>query len=163
MDHLLRCGRRPILGQAILLAAGIVLCWLALGFAAGQAEAASPEQSVTTRSGSEDSGKDAAKGIFEALQGRWRRPDGGYVIDIKNIDSAGVMDAAYFNPRPIRVARAQATQEGQIIKVFVELRDVGYPGSTYTLTYDPQTDRLNGVYFQAAMQQSFDVTFFKMK
>ena len=35
--------------------------------------------------------------VHERLQGRWRRPDGGYVIEIKEIDASGKMDAGYFN------------------------------------------------------------------
>jgi hypothetical protein len=104
-----------------------------------------------------------AKGGFDRLKGRWRRPDGGYVIDINEIDGGGKMVAGYFNPRPINVSRAEASQEGTTSKVFIELRDKNYPGSTYTLTYDPQSDQLKGVYFQAALQQSFDVVFVRMK
>jgi len=73
------------------------------------------------------------------------------------------MVARYFNPRPINVSRAEASQEGTTIKVFIELRDMNYPGSTYSLTYDPVSDQLAGVYFQAALQQSFDVVFIRMK
>ena len=47
-------------------------------------------------------------------------------------------------------------------KVFIELRDTNYPGPTYTLTYDPKEDQLKGVYFQAALQQSYDVVFVRM-
>jgi hypothetical protein len=36
---------------------------------------------------------------------------------------------------------------------------VGYPGSTYVLTYDAQADRLAGKYTQPSMQQSFEVEF----
>jgi hypothetical protein len=73
------------------------------------------------------------------------------------------MDAAYYNPRPINVSKAQATQEAATLKVFIELRDTGYPGSTYTLIYDPKNDRLGGVYYQAAMGQRFDVIFVRSK
>jgi hypothetical protein len=100
---------------------------------------------------------------FDRLKGRWLRPDGGYILDIGEIDGDGKMVAGYFNPRPINVSRAEAMQEGSTTKVFVELRDINYPGSTYTLTYDPQDDQLQGVYFQAALQQSFDVVFVRMK
>jgi hypothetical protein len=100
---------------------------------------------------------------FDVLKGRWVRPDGGYVIQIRNIDATGKMDAGYFNPRPINVSRAQATGERGKIKVFIELRDSGYPGSTYTLAYNPQEDVLMGVYYQAAMKQSFDVYFTRAK
>jgi hypothetical protein len=104
-----------------------------------------------------------ARPEFQKLKGRWRRPDGGYVIDVKNVDESGRMDASYANPRPIHVAKAEASQEGAATKIFIELRDVNYPGSTYDLTYDPQTDRLAGIYYQAALQQSFEVFFIHMQ
>ncbi len=105
----------------------------------------------------------AASSGFRALNGRWLRPDGGYILEIRNAEATGTLNAAYFNPQPIKVAKAEASQEGGAIKVFIELRDVGYPGSTYTLTYDPKGDRLEGTYFQAALRQSFDVVFVRMK
>ena len=45
----------------------------------------------------------------------------------------------------------------------VELCAPGYPGSTYTLRYEPQRDQLEGVYDQAALQQRFDVVFVRVK
>ena len=100
---------------------------------------------------------------FDRLKGRWLRPDGGYVIEIREIDDSGKIVAAYFNPKPINVSRAEAAQEGTTTKVCIELRDKNYPGSTYTLTYDEGSDQLRGVYFQAALQQSFNVVFVRMK
>jgi hypothetical protein len=47
--------------------------------------------------------------------------------------------------------------------VSVELQAPNYPGSTYTLTYDRGRDQLGGTYFQAALQQRFDVVFVRMK
>jgi hypothetical protein len=35
----------------------------------------------------------------------------------------------------------------------------GYGGSTYDLLYEPATDRLKGVYYQAVAKQKFDVVF----
>jgi hypothetical protein len=104
-----------------------------------------------------------AKAELDRLQGRWLRPDGGYVMEIRGIDARGKMATAYFNPRPIKVSRATAAQDGTTTKVFIELRDTNYPGSTYTLTYDPQSDQLKGVYFQAALHQSSDVVFVRME
>jgi hypothetical protein len=100
-----------------------------------------------------------AKAKFDRLKGRWQRPDGGYILEIAEIDAGGKIVARYYNPRSINVSRAEATQEGATTKVFIELRDTNYPGSTYTLTYEPESDQLKGVYFQAALQQSFDVVF----
>lgn len=104
-----------------------------------------------------------AKPDFDKLKGRWLRPDGGYILSVKDVGPGGKMDTAYYNPRPIRVSKAQATREGATLNVFIELRDAGYPGSTYTLIYDPMTDRLGGVYYQAAIGQRFDVFFVRAK
>jgi hypothetical protein len=105
----------------------------------------------------------AAPSGFQALHGRWLRPDGGYILEIRDVDASGTIEAVYLNPRPINVARAEATRDGSTMQVFVELRAPGYPGSTYTLTYDPTRDQLAGSYFQAALQQRFDVVFVRMK
>lgn len=104
-----------------------------------------------------------ASGGFDQLNGRWLRPDGGYVLEIRSVDASGKIDAAYFNPRPITIAKAEATRDGSTVKVFVELRAPNYPGSTYTLTYDQERDQLKGIYFQAVQQQSFDVNFVRMR
>jgi hypothetical protein len=105
----------------------------------------------------------AADQGFEKLEGRWRRADGGYVLDIRKVRPDGAMDAAYLNPRPINVSRAQATRDGTTVRVFVELRAPNYPGSTYTLTYDSKRDELYGVYYQAVEGRNFDVVFARMK
>ena len=48
---------------------------------------------------------------------------------------------------------------GDGMTLFVELRDVNYPGSTYRLIYDGGRDVLTGTYFQALQQQTFEVEF----
>ena len=97
------------------------------------------------------------------LTGRWLRPDGGYIIEIRNVEHGGMIKAAYFNPLPINVAKAEASQEGGSTRVFIELRDANYLGSTYKLTYDPADDRLKGIYFQAAERRAFDVYFVRQR
>jgi hypothetical protein len=104
----------------------------------------------------------AATPGFQKLKGKWLRPDGGYVIEIKSVEDSGKMEVAYYNPKSIHVAKAEAAQQGALTKVFIELRDVNYPGSTYTLTYEPGSDQLQGVYFQALEQQKFEVVFVRM-
>lgn len=96
---------------------------------------------------------------YERLKGKWMRPDGGYVIEIKNISPGGILDCSYFNPSPIYVSQAQASIKGKNIQLFIELRDTGYPGCTYNLTYDPGSDQLKGIYYQAALQQSYEILF----
>lgn len=97
------------------------------------------------------------------LVGRWVRPDGGYVIDIRRVDPAGKLQVAYFNPRPIHVSRAQVNQKQGEIQIYIELRDAGYPGATYTLRYNAKHDVLVGLYHQPAVGQTFDVAFVRMK
>lgn len=96
---------------------------------------------------------------FRPLLGEWVRPDGGYVLSVTGIAEEGAATVAYLNPRPINVARAEAREEGDVVGLFVELRDRGYPGSTYTLAYDAQADQLKGLYFQAAQRATYDVVF----
>src|ERR1700712_2123558 len=96
---------------------------------------------------------------YSALPGRWVRPDGGYVIAIKSVDTGGKLDADYANPNPLPFYAATATEEGGKLKLFFELRAGGYNGSTYTLSYDAAADRLTGTYYQAVAKQTFDVFF----
>ena len=105
----------------------------------------------------------AVKPAFARLAGKWQRTDGDYLVQVKNVDPAGTLDVGYFNPNPIKVSRAAAFEKDNATQVFIELRDVNYPGCTYTLVYDPKTDQLFGQYFQAAMQQTFEVTFERVK
>jgi hypothetical protein len=100
---------------------------------------------------------------YKKLVGNWVRPDGGYIICIRNIDLDGQMQAAYFNPNPINVAGANVSFQNNAVKLFVELRDEGYPGSKYNLTYNSGQDILEGIYFQAQIQQFYDVVFQRIK
>jgi hypothetical protein len=104
---------------------------------------------------------DAGKGgtDFPCLEGRWVRPDGGYVLELRDIRKDGSVAAAYFNPRQIRVYRARVSKKDGRTSLFVELRDINYPGSTYRLVYDPAADRLRGAYYQAVHMQTYQVEF----
>ena len=96
---------------------------------------------------------------FQPLIGRWVRTDTPYVIEITGAGNDGTLKAGYYNPRSINVSHAKASDNEGELRVFVELRDVNYPGSTYTLTYDRTGDQLIGVYFQAVAGQKFNVAF----
>jgi hypothetical protein len=96
---------------------------------------------------------------YQDLIGHWVRPDGGYVLVIKNVRSDASIEADYLNPNPINVSKARVSNESGKNNIFVELWDIGYPGSNYTLTYDKETDRLVGVYHHMVLDQKFDVFF----
>lgn len=103
------------------------------------------------------------KPTFKKLEGRWLRADGGYVIEIRRTETDGRLDAAYFNPSPIHVARANGKIDHDLVRVFLELRDRGYPGCTYNLVYDAGNDCLAGTYFQAAQGETYSVIFTRMR
>jgi len=101
--------------------------------------------------------------VLARLVGRWRRTDGGYILDIKAVHDNGKIDATYLNPRPIHVSKAEAITKGGYVIVAVTLQDRGYPGNMYTLTYDPNADRLEGVYHHRGLKQQFDVEFSRLR
>jgi hypothetical protein len=151
-------GGKQVVGILILL--GLLAVVVAVVLPAGKPPKA---RVAPLLSASTNSPAPASTGGFAALVGRWYRADGGYVLEIKQAGADGKLEAAYLNPRPINVAKAEARQEGSIIKVTVELRDTGYPGCLYTLLYDQPKDTLRGTYFQAALSETFDVTFERLK
>ena len=96
---------------------------------------------------------------LNVLKGTWIRPDGGYTIAINGIAPDGQLDAMYYNPSPLPFSKAQAQREGTALRVSLELRAGGYSGSTYELAYDPASDRLKGIYYQAVAKQKFEIYF----
>jgi hypothetical protein len=96
---------------------------------------------------------------LKPLVGRWLRPDGGYILEIRSFETDGKLEAYYFNPRSINVHQARVFRDNASLKLLVELRDAGYPGSTYALFYKPDKDILVGYYYQAGRQQYFEVLF----
>ena len=108
-----------------------------------------------------DTALSAEKPDFEVIVGEWVRPDGGYVVHVRDVNPDGSVDAGYYNPSEIHIAKARVSLWKGLIKLFIELQDKGYPGSTYTLYYYAEKDVLAGFYYQAAMQQTFKVVFFR--
>ena len=96
---------------------------------------------------------------FDALVGGWSRTDGNYHIVIQSVGADGVLQASYFNPRPLPIAVAQARREGTAVHARFELRSAGYEGSTYELRLDPASGRLVGTYYQAVAKQTYAVEF----
>jgi hypothetical protein len=144
----------------VVVAACLGFLWLKSRHPGASVPAPSTAQSKPT---SQPAGAVASTSGFEKLKGEWLRPDGGYTIEVRNIDDGGKMDALYFNPKSINVHKAEASRDGAITKVFIELRDANYPGSTYDLAYDAQKDLLTGIYYHAGLRQSFDVIFRRMR
>ena len=109
--------------------------------------------------GGKTSGSKSSQTDYGHIEGKWLRPDGGYVLQLGDVKPEGQLQAAYFNPRSINVGMAEWQVMDDRIQVLVELQDVNYPGSTYKLLYDPEHDRLVGYYYQAVTKETFDVFF----
>ncbi len=145
-----RTHRQALMLVTVVVLAFLLMAWF-IGFISETASAA-------------DSGKlSPAQSDFQRLEGRWVRPDGGYILELKNIKKDGSVTAAYYNPRPIKVYRTEWSRKEGKISLVVELRDINYPGSTYTLQYDPANDRLRGTYFQAVERQTFHIEFVRFR
>jgi len=97
------------------------------------------------------------------LVGDWVRTDAGYLIKIVNVNVDGTLEAQYFNPKPINVGSSTWEESYGNLRVIVELQDVNYPGSKYTLSYLPDRDILAGDYFQAVQGLNFYVEFDRNK
>ena len=95
----------------------------------------------------------------QELLGKWLRQDGQYRLEIRSISPSGQADVGYFNPEPINVSQASISTAEKGLRLDVELQDEGYPGSSYSLFYDPKSGRLVGQYFQAQGNQKFGVSF----
>jgi len=98
-----------------------------------------------------------------SLVGDWVRTDANYLIRITAVNDDGTMTAQYFNPNPINVGKANWEESYSNLKIIVEMRDVNYPGSTYTLNYLPDRDILAGEYYQAVEGLTFYVEFVRRK
>jgi hypothetical protein len=152
--------RRVLLGMAAGLSVGLILL---LYFWWHRSPTAETQVQTSDSSTHTIASVQAASSDPYKLRGRWLRPDGGYVIDIRRVQEDGLVEAAYFNPQPIHVARADWRRETNGINLFVELRDVNYPGATYNLRYQSALDQLTGEYYQPIYQQTFEVQFVRQE
>ncbi len=96
---------------------------------------------------------------FKVIVGEWIRPDGGYIVHVRDVKSDGSVNVGYFNPNEINISEAGVSLWKGLVKLFIKLQDKGYPGSTYTLYYYAEKDVLAGFYHQAAIGQTFEVVF----
>jgi hypothetical protein len=97
------------------------------------------------------------------LVGDWVRTDASYLVKIIKVNQDRSLEAQYFNPNPINVGKTNWEENYGNLKIVIELRDVNYPGSTYTLNYLPDKDLLAGDYYQAVEGITFYVEFIRNK
>jgi hypothetical protein len=140
-------------------AIAVILVVVAVSVWWGLKRGGSEEHATDRSAGDGSSAQLSSPESAQRLVGRWQRTDAGYVIEIRTVDRAGAVDAAYFNPNPIHVSQALASDAGGALDLFIELMDVGYPGATYKLRYIPEYDALAGVYHQPTAGQDLEVAF----
>ena len=99
----------------------------------------------------------------KVLVGNWVRTDADYNIKILEVTKDGKLKAGYFNPKSINVAKATWKKLNGELLIYIELRDVNYPGSNYNLTYYPGKDMLTGKYFQAVTGETYEILFTRVK
>ncbi len=97
--------------------------------------------------------------VRNKLIGKWLRSDGSYTIEVFSVKEDGKMDAGYFNPNPIHVEISEWKIADNILYMRIVLKDINYPGSTYTMMYNVEKDLLTGNYFQAVEGVNYDVEF----
>jgi len=108
---------------------------------------------------SEKAANELPEAIQKKLTGKWLRSDGGYTIEVFSVKEDGSVDAGYFNPNPIHVEKSEWKIAENNLYMRVVLKDINYPGSTYTLIYNVEKDLLSGNYFQAVEGVNYDVEF----
>ena len=138
-----------ILQPGIAAFAAVLFVWLLCSPALASQEQAKPESDGYV--------------LAKQLEGRWVRENGGYVLILQDIKDDGSIKAFYLNPRSINVHEATWKFEDDRLFLYVEMRDVNYPGSNYTLMYRAANDTLWGSYYQAVQKQTLDVKFVRTR
>ncbi|SCY61461.1 hypothetical protein [Desulfoluna spongiiphila] len=100
--------------------------------------------------------------MAQRLNGKWVRRDAPYRLAITDIGPNGAMHSSYFNPRSIHVHEANWTIQENRVHLFIEFQDTHYPGSRYLLRYIKEKDALEGEYFHAIQNTTYDVAFVRM-
>jgi hypothetical protein len=107
--------------------------------------------------------KEQKQADIKNVTGSWVRTDAGYRIELSELYENGKIKAGYFNPDSIHVANTSWSNENGELKIYIELRDVNYPGSKYNLHYIREKDILAGEYFQAVEGNTYKVEFARKK
>ncbi len=98
-------------------------------------------------------------GLHLQITGEWLRTDGNYVFNIEKFNADSTLQAVYLNPKPIHIVETRWKLQDGFVYFFIKFEDEGYPGSYYSLGYLPEEDKLYGFYYQAQMNQEFEVVF----
>ena len=81
------------------------------------------------------------------------------MLRIERFNNDSTINAGYLNPKPIHIAETRRKVIDDTVNFYVIFEDEGYPGSYYSLGYITEEDKLYGFYYQAVINQEFEVVF----
>jgi len=97
------------------------------------------------------------------LKGIWERTDTIGEINISEILDNGFLNASYCNPRGINIEKAIWLNTSEVLRIYILFREDKYPGSSFSLNYLAEKDLLLGTYFDALTNESYTVSFKRVK
>lgn len=97
------------------------------------------------------------------IKGVWGRTDGEGEINISGVLDNGLLTAKFYNPKSINIEKAVWTNSSDVLRIYILFREDDYPGSSFSLNYIAEKDLLIGVYFDALTNESYTVTFKRVK
>jgi hypothetical protein len=97
------------------------------------------------------------------LKGVWGRRDGLGEINISEVIDNGVLKATFYNPKLINIEKSTWLNSSGVLRIHILFREDNYPGSTFSLNYIAEKDVLVGVYFDAVTNESYTVTFDRVR
>lgn len=98
---------------------------------------------------------------YTVFMGEWQRTDGNYRIKVTSIGKENQVAVDYFNPNPIHISKAKVSTQQDLLRLDIKFQDSGYEGSSYKLYYYREKDALAGFYYQAVLDRTYKVIFFR--
>lgn len=97
------------------------------------------------------------------IKGVWARIDGPGEINISQVMDNGLLKVTFYNPKLVNIEKAVWTNSSEVLRIYILLRDDSYPGSGFSLNYSSEKDLLVGFYYDALINESYGVTFKRVK
>jgi hypothetical protein len=97
------------------------------------------------------------------IKGVWGRIDGLGEINISQVMDNGLLKATFYNPKLVNIEKAIWTNSSEVLRIYILLREDSYPGSGFSLNYSSEKDLLVGFYYDALVNESYAVTFKRVK
>lgn len=97
------------------------------------------------------------------LKGIWERTDAAGELKISEILPNGALRCTFTNPKSITIEKAVWSNTSDVLRIHILFREDSYPGSSFSLNYIAEKDQLLGTYFDALTNESYAVSFKRVK